>query len=444
MESKSQPDSPARIISIGGGNRAVKYLKYVLDNPGRAIVAGIVEPDTSRREDVARMFGIPEENVMASAEDFFSRQKMGDAVIIASPDVTHHDYAARALMAGYHVLLEKPIARSLEECTDICRIAEERGLIVSVCHVLRHHPYFKKIKEIIDSGELGKVVSISHRESVGVDRATHCYVRGSWRREDNASPMILTKFCHDADLMVWFTGSRMRHVASFGSLSWFKEENAPENSSRRCTDCMVENDCPYSAVDLYRNRKAWIDNFDMTGCESRGEAVEKELLHGPYGRCAFRCDNNVVDRQVIALEMENGVTVTLSMDLFTNDDNRTTHICLTHGEIYGDESHLEVTKFRSDSPMRRSPSYSDYNPVPAVCSGVRKPGHTGAETIVFDFSNTRRQPFHAWADHNIVEEFIRAVETDGGIKPVTGIADMIESHRICLEAEESRLCKSGS
>lgn len=397
------------IAFIGGGNRASKYLQYVIDNPLKAKAVAIVEPNEWRRRGFGERGGVPEEGWFESAERFFEQPKMADAVVISTPDCSHYRFAVEALRRGYHVLLEKPVAATMEQCREIAELARERGLTVSVCHILRYHPYFLKIKEIIDSGELGEVVSISHSESVGVDRSCHSYVRGSWRRDDIATPMILTKFCHDTDLVTWWAGAPMNHIQSYGSLGWFKAENAPANSAERCIHCGGEGSCPYSAVDLYRTRREWIANFDMKGAETQEEMIDRELSEGPYGRCVFHCDNNVVDRQLIAMEMTNGVTVSMAMDLFTLDDNRSTHICLTHGEIFGDERQIETVKFR------------------------------GREKTRYDFSHTRGTKFHGGADLLIVDDFVACINgTKPEGRPVTHIDDILESHRMCFEADRSR------
>lgn len=400
--------SPVAIAFIGGGNRAMKYLKYVTDHEDHVSAAAIVEPNAFRRDRFAEIGQIPAEGKFGSADEFFSEPRDVNAVVICTPDVTHYDYAMRALRHGYHVLLEKPIAPTIKQCNEIAELAREKGLIVSVCHILRYHPYFKKIKEIIDSGELGRVVSVSHSEAVGIDRSCHSYVRGLWRRDDIATPMVLTKFCHDTDLVAWWTSSPMKSIRSFGSLRWFKESNAPEGAAARCIDCKSETEetCPYSAVELYKRRQEWIANFDKSKDETMDEVIDRELTTGLFGRCVFHCDNNVVDRQIIAMEMENGVTVNMSMNLFTLDDNRTTHICLTHGEIFGDEREVRTVRFRDRK---------------------RK---------IYDFSDIRNTKYHGGADFLIVEDFVKAIDGSApGYLPVAHIDDIIESHRICFDAE---------
>lgn len=400
-------DTPVRIVAIGAGNRAGKYLHYIYNNPDKAQLVGVVEVNDLRREKIGKMMSLRPENCFRSADDFFKAGIEADAVMVCSPDATHYYMCMSALRNGYSVLLEKPIARTNEECDEIAAEAKKRGLIVAVCHVLRYHPYFSKLKELVDSGRLGKLISIDHRASVGIDRTAHSYVRGIWNREETTNPMILSKCCHDIDFLVWLSGSKCSHLSSYGSRSWFREENAPEGSALRCINCSVERGCPYSAVALYRDRHEWITNFDVPEGKTIDDVIEEELASGQYGKCVYHCDNNVVDHQVVAMEMENGVTVSLSMDCFTLHDDRKTHVCLSHGEIYGNEKQIEVYHF------------------------------SNGEREVYDFSEDHSTPFHAGADLKLVEDFINALAGREHYL-LTGIEDSMESHKICFAAEHYR------
>lgn len=266
---------------------------------------------------------------------------------------------------------------------------------------------FCQIREIVASGELGQVVSVNHTASVGLDRATHSYVRGIFRRERESNPILLAKCCHDIDFLLWLTGAHCRSLSSFGSLRWFRAENAPAGAGRRCLDCAIESACPFSARDLYYVRRDWVANFDVPEGKTLDETILEELRTGMYGRCVYHCDNDVVDHQLLAMEMEGEVTVSLSMEMFTADDFRKTHVRLTGGEIDGDERTLRVRRFR------------------------------GGDERTYDFSDIVGQPFHAGADLHLIGDFIRALR-DPGYPFLTTIEDSIESHRICYDAERSR------
>ena len=395
------------VVVIGAGNRANKYLEYVTRNRQKVKLVGVVEPVDLRRERVAEEFNLEPSNCFTCYEQFFAAKIQADAVFICTPEDKHFEPCMMAIDAGYNVLLEKPIAQSLEECEQIRQAANRRGVVVAVCHILRYHPYFQKIKQIVDSGSLGQIISINHTAEINLDRMMHSYVRGIFSNEQSSNPLLVAKCCHDIDFLLWLCSSRCKRVSSFGSLSWFKEENAPSGSSARCVACKVESNCPYSAVDLYRNRKEWIANFNVPSGGRLEDVIEQELLSGRYGRCVFHCDNDVVDHQVVNLEMEDGVTMSIAVNAFTRDDCRRTHIKLTNGEIDGDERSLRVRHFRN------------------------------GEDYVLDYSHLEGQPYHAGADLNIVDAFLQAISSCGeGF--CSDIADAIESHVVCFNAERSR------
>ena len=395
------------IVAIGAGNRTNKYLEYVKQHPDKAKLVGVVELNEIRRNKIAEKFCLEPSACFTDYHDFFRSSLKVDAVMICTPENMHYEPCMMAIEAGYHVLLEKPIAQTPEECIAIGEAARRKNVIVTVCHVLRYHPYFIKLKELACSGELGNIISINHRTAVGVDRAAHSFVRGPWRKESETNPMLISKCCHDIDFLLWLTKTRCRKLTSFGSLRWFKSTNAPEGSAHRCIDCQVESQCPFSAVDLYRIRRDWIANFDVPQGKNIDEVIEEELEQGLYGRCIYHCDNDVVDHQIVSMEMESEVTINFSMDIFTLEDHRATQICLTEGEIEGDETQIKVRRFR------------------------------GGEETIYDFSDIKHKPFHAGADLDLMNDFIEALQTEGKYLR-TSIDLSVESHRICFEAERSR------
>jgi predicted dehydrogenase len=395
------------IVAIGAGNRTNKYLEYVKQHPDKAKLVGVVELNEIRRNKIAEKFCLEPSACFTDYHDFFRSSLKVDAVMICTPENMHYEPCMMAIEAGYHVLLEKPIAQTPEECIAIGEAARRKNVIVTVCHVLRYHPYFIKLKELACSGELGNIISINHRTAVGVDRATHSFVRGPWRKESETYPMLISKCCHDIDFLLWLTKTRCRKLTSFGSLRWFKSTNAPEGSAHRCIDCQVESQCPFSAVDLYRIRRDWIANFDVPQGKNIDEVIEEELEQGLYGRCIYHCDNDVVDHQIVSMEMESEVAINFSMDIFTLEDHRATQICLTEGEIEGDETQIKVRRFR------------------------------GGEETIYDFSDIKHKPFHAGADLDLMNDFIEAIQTEGKYLR-TSIDLSVESHRICFEAERSR------
>ena len=396
------------VVAIGAGNRMNAYAEL---HPREMRVVAVVEPNRIRRTQLAIKCRVEGRNCFESWEEFLRQEKMADAVFICTPDHMHYEPAMLALERGYDVLLEKPIAQTLEECMAIVSRAHELQRVVGVCHVLRYHPYFKKFREVVACQSLGELISVNHVEAVGIERMTHAFVRGLWRKESETNPMILSKACHDLDLLVWLTGRKCLAVSSYGSLKWFRAEHAPWGSSLRCTDgCAVEQECPYSALELYYRRKRWLRHFDIPEEADPETVILQELKTGPYGRCVYHCDNDVVDHQVVSMLLEDGITVNFSMDAFTKDSGRRTHFMFSQGEVFGDERILTVRHF-----------------------------HVDKEDEIYDFSEFYGEcNFHGGADQEIVRDFIQAVKTRQGNALLTNIDSSLESHLIAFEIEKQR------
>lgn len=400
-----------KVAAIGAGNRMNAYSEYALRYPEEVEIVAVVEPNLIRRENYRHRFGIPEKNCFTSWETFLELPRKADALFLCTPDDLHFEPAIKALEKGYHVLLEKPIARKWEECVAIVAKAKELDRIVGVCHVLRYHPYYSKLKEILEKGRLGEIISVHHVEAVGIERMTHAFVRGLWRKEEEANPMILSKACHDLDLLVWLTGRKCVDVSSYGSLKWFCKANAPEGSKKRCIEgCLIEKECPFSALELYYRQRRWLRHFDIPEGEDPQPFILRELREGPYGRCVYHCDNDVVDHQVVSMLMEGQITVNFSMEGFTKNGGRKTHVMCSKGEIMGDEKMLTVRYFHSEIPDE---TY-DFSAYSGECN------------------------FHGGADLNIVAGFIQAVREGNADFLRTDIEASLESHRIAFEIEQKR------
>lgn len=164
-------------------------------------------------------------------------------------DEMHYETTMQLLEKGYDILLEKPITSNAQELHDIERKATEKGCKVVVCHVLRYVPFYIEIKKIIDSGKIGKITSIQLNEHVWHGHFVNAFVRGRWRSEKQCgSGMLLQKCCHDTDLMCWLNNSTVpESVSSFGSKSFFTEENAPEGATQYCYECPQKDKCMFDA-----------------------------------------------------------------------------------------------------------------------------------------------------------------------------------------------------
>lgn len=400
-----------KLALIGAGQRGMIYAEYACCKKNVEITA-VVEPHEGRRTIAAEKFGIGKANCFSRVEDFFAKGKLCDAVILATMDKDHFGHAMAALDCGYDILLEKPISPDPRECMLIGQKAKELGRKITVCHVLRYTNFFSKLKEIVDSGELGRIVAIEHSENVGNFHIAHSFVRGNWRRSEESSPIIMQKSCHDMDILTWLVGSEAKKIASFGSLRHFKEENAPEGSAARCLQCGAADSCQYNAVRAYLPvRGSW--PATLLGPDQSEEGILKALETSPYGRCVYRCDNDVCDHQVTIIEFKNGVNVSFTLSGFTNRMCRSIKIMCEFGEINAcdDGDQIEITRFNSNQVEQIS------------------------KTLI---RTAQVEGFHGGGDSLLMEDFIRNLES-GNAESKTTIERSIESHIMAYAAELSRV-----
>ena len=346
-QEKINLDKPVTAIVCGAGNRGNVYGGYALEYPDQLDIIGVAEPIAIRNERYAKKHAIKEENRFNTWEDVFKKPKMADAIIITTPDNLHYGPCMKALAMGYDVLLEKPISPSEKECRAILALAKKTGRIVAVCHVLRYAPYFVKLKEIMQSGVLGEVISIQHMEPIEHIHMSHSYVRGNWHNSVATTPIILAKSCHDLDILKWMTEKHCTHIQAFGSLQWFTKKNAPQGSTARCTDgCAVESKCPYSALEIYYRRRERNYVFDLPDDKDKQAAyVLEQLKTTNYGRCVYQMDNDQPDHYITNILFDGGLTAAFSMEAFTSYEGRRTRVMGSLGDVVGDMSSFVMTDF---------------------------------------------------------------------------------------------------
>ena len=367
-----------KLILIGGGNRGNSYTRIGREL-GKFELIAIAEPIKIRREYLARLHGVPDEMCFESWEPLLALGKIADAAIIATMDRDHYAPAMKAIEAGYDILLEKPVAPTLEECRDIERAANDKGVRLLVCHVLRYNRFFRAVKKLLDDGIVGKIMNIQHTECVGDMHYSHSYVRGKWHKTEESAFMLLAKSCHDIDIIQWLIGKECKSVQSFGALSYFKRENAPADSTERCYDgCPHIHTCPYSAKTIYVDRKDlgnWLRSSVTRAHElTDDETVIKALGVTDYGKCVFKCDNDVVDHQTVNMEFEDDVTVTFTMSAFNSGGRR---ICImgTHGMLEASawDPVIKYTSFETRT-------VTDINIEDAIAGDSILSGHGGGDS----------------------------------------------------------------
>lgn len=328
-----------RLAIVGFGGRGHIYGEFARRYPEKFQLAAVAETDADRRKDAEDNFGA---KVYADYREMLSSGEKFDLVAIATQDRQHKEHALYALERGYDLLLEKPVAVTEGDCLDIYRSAERNGRKVYVCHVLRYTPFYSAIRRLIDEGVPGEIVNIHASENVGYYHQAHSYVRGPWRNSVESSPMILAKCCHDMDILRYLIGEKCVSVNSYGSLSYFRKENAPEGSTQFCSDCPRSEECIYNAQKLY-TRYIWPAGYFTKG-ELTEQNILRDLKYSPYDRCVYRCDNDVVDHQSTVLLFEKGKTAVHTMTAFSGEIYRDIKIYGTKAEIVGvmEDNFLEV------------------------------------------------------------------------------------------------------
>ena len=334
-----------KVILIGAGNRGGVYTDVMSDLPEQFQVVAVAEPRDSRRERIQQKHNLPDNMCFTDYKPLLALGKIADIALIATMDRDHFEPAMMAIDLGYDLMLEKPITPTPEECIALTENAKKHGVRVVICTVLRYTPLFIKLKEIIDSGRIGKVMSINHEECVEFVHQSHSFVRGNWGNSERSSVMLLQKSCHDIDILQWLLGKKCKKVQSFGSLSYFTAENAPEGAPERCIEgCPVGDTCIYNSVKLYLESDSnWFRSAATKLVKSTDEDVKKSLLESNYGKCVFHCDNDVVDHQTVNMLFEDDVTVTFTMNAF-NTGGRYINIYGTKGEIRA--------ALKGDAPIR--------------------------------------------------------------------------------------------
>ena len=454
----SSTKKPLEVLLIGAGNRGAEvYGEWIRANPEQLKITAVAEPIEFRRTAVSQRHQIPAERQFSTWEEALAVGKLADVAVIATQDQEHTSPALGALQAGYDVLLEKPMAHRLEDCVALVHAAKSTGRLLQIAHVLRYTEFFQQLYQIMQDGELGQIITVSHRENVSAWHMAHSYVRGHWRRAGLASPMILAKSCHDLDILYWMLNSRTARLSSVGGLRHFRPENAPEGAPERCLDgCPAADTCPFYAPALYLDlepiyhglsqainpgfriaskimrRAPWVMKAaarlapplrqltEYSGwprsviAERPGDpdSLTEALQTGPYGRCVYRCDNDVVDHQVVLMELENGVSVSFAMHGHSFEEGRTTRIDGSRATL--------LAKFSWNKAF------------------IEVHDHRGGGVRRIDLPNNIEQGGHGGGDSGLMAAFVQALE--GSSKEALSDArSALESHLLAFAAEEARL-----
>ena len=411
----TQNDRTVTAVVVGAGGRGMGYSIFAKEFPERLKIVGVAEPKDYNRNWMVENHHLPEEYRFKDWQELAQKPRLADAVIIATQDTMHAEPAIAFAKQGYAILLEKPMAPNEADCLRIAQAVRETKVLFAVCHVMRYTAYTQALKNLVVSGLIGDVVSLQHLEPVGYWHQAHSFVRGNWRNEKESSFMLLSKSCHDLDWIRYIMGDKCLSVSSFGALKHFKKSQKPAEagSATHCLSCAYEPQCPYSAKKIYlgflaRGDTGWPVNV-VTPQPTFG-SVTAALESGPYGRCVYECDNDVVDHQVVNLWFEHEKSATFTMTAFNQAGHRKTRIFGTRGELYGNGETIEHFDFLTDQSRVISTATADAS----ILGG------------------------HGGGDYGLMDRFVTAVARNDASYILSGVDESLESHRMVFAAEWAR------
>lgn len=456
-------DKPILAIMNGAGHRGMEiYGEYALNHPTKLKFIAVADPNPHRRKLFQRKHKILDNMVFDSWDLLMPKNgvKLADIAFICTQDRMHFEPAMRAMELGYDLFLEKPISPFLHECQELEKKAREMKCRVQIAHVLRFTSFFKKVKEVIKSGKLGKILQIEHSENISYWHFGHSYVRGPYQKESTSSPLILAKCCHDLDMIYWYLDEKPIDVYSTGELSFYIHENAPNDSPNRCTDgCKHASSCPWFAprfyidveplkrIGLHSNKwlyrkiskwsiqKKWIIKLLSKFIKDLKPLVEwkswpvtvisddisksnlmEALKVGPYGKCIYKAGNDVVDHQTATYRFPSGATATLRIIGVSDLDGRELKIFGTKGTLRG------LFRYNEEKIIFRDFRYNETEIL--YQSDVDFDAHGGGDFGILD------------ALMKILQENINPEEVG-----TSDIFDAMESHYMAFAAEKSRIEK---
>lgn len=428
---------PMEVALVGAGARGeLNLATLVRKHPDRLRFVAVAELDPERRRSFVERFRIPPGTAFADWQEMFQRPRLAEAVINALPCRMHYASTLAALRTGYHVFLEKPMALTPGESVHLLRAARRRDRMLMIALQCRYNDIYSRVRRHLDAGRIGRLMHIDCAENIGYWHFLLSYVRGIHHRRSDSHSFVMAKGIHDLDLVTWFAGAPAVRVASFGDLSFFREENAPEGAPERCMDgCPVFDSCAFNAMKMFVDPgKPEIPLSLLTGMskevlvdyvrnprfrtlasvivhdirkESRMRAMRETL----NGVCAFRCDNDVVDHQTVSIEYANGVAASYSLNGFSLIWERTLNLHGTAGEIRSEDfsGKLDLRTYR---PGRRRRERIPYHGI-----------------------------IHGGGDEVILLAFVEAVRRKRPEEVLVSAENCLESHLLCFAAEEARVTR---
>ena len=411
-------------VVIGCGDRAATYCEAAVHLLKEMKVVAAIDPDPVRLAYMQTHFDVPAAQCYRDMQDVLKQGRIADCVINATMDQYHLQTALPFLEQGYDMLLEKPLVNNEHDLFLLRDTAKRSGSSLTVCHVLRYTPFYRRIKQMILDGKLGEIMNIQTSERVGTFHSSVSYLRGKWNRESKCgSSLLLAKCCHDIDLLCWLNNTTVPAlVASQGGRNYFIPGKAPAGAGTRClVDCpaSVRESCIYDAQNMY------IDNcllpqypWQCTGKDpedvSQEERVESLKTYNPHGLCIYKAGGDLVDHQNVAVTFANGSTALHTMTLGAMRPGRSIWIQGTRGELEG--------WFESGTL-----TYRRYDPATSLYQ---------EETFQVD-DDSCGVGMHMGGDVGLMRDFCARMAGAAPSISTTDIDDSINGHLVCYAADRA-------
>ena len=312
-----------KIAVIGFGQRGYGYVNMIMNCPAAELTA-VCESSEERADSFARELELKNVPIFHSVEELIAKGDF-EAAIITLPDFLHCQSAIACCNAGKHIMLEKPMAPTAEECREIIRAIHRNNTKVQIGFVLRHHPVFRRVIEIARSGQLGQILNITSTEHIGVMHGAS-YMRRWHRKIANSGGFVLAKCSHDIDIISAVADAPAVRVASFGSLDFFTSD---KQQYRYCSQC-PDQECRFRFKG---------EMVRMTENEKNNPSKAEK----PFDLCVYNDDKDVVDHQVAIIDFANGIKANFALNLFAEVAKRTICVAGTEAILYADTADEFIT-----------------------------------------------------------------------------------------------------
>ncbi|UKZ77594.1 hypothetical protein TrVFT333_005318 [Trichoderma virens FT-333] len=442
-------EDPPRFIIIGAGARGIGYARGI-DIASNGVVAAVADPDKYRRETLGKHHiwgdnGPSEGQMFLDWREFVEyeqkrRQRVAngesnvpkgvDGAFVCVQDQMHREVVVGLAPLGLHIMCEKPLAPSLDDCLDIYKSLKPlmNSKIFSIGHVLRYSPHNMMLRKLlVEDKVIGDINSVVHTEPVGWWHFTHSYVRGNWRNSATSGPSLLTKCCHDVDLILWLlcspdkAGEGEPHLPDFVSSTGGLHANC-EGVGTGNTDwpvtTVVHDIEDFKTIDDRKVAITKVLEDDWDESTPKDEVSSRNW----FGRCVFEADNNVCDDQFVTITWPESVKpakrVTIQMVAQTKKQcYRFSYFYGEHGEIYTDSEKIIVEDFAT----KKTTVYTPH---------MEHKGHGGGDlglTRQFVLACDRVKN-HGWEAEKAQNEFVGCT-----------LEEVIRSHAMVFAAEEARV-----